>query len=161
MYARAIYPLPQQRTDRSKASHYQRRSTSCVQIHCRLYHWCLRRSLALRRLLTCHAERINTFNPTTARPFVLGLPTGSSPVLIYQELVKRHKAGEISFRNVVTFNMVGQPLPIAITPVSLRGTAYITEPQAHPSRTSTWASREIIPRVITVSCTNTSSLMST
>ncbi|KAF1978509.1 glucosamine-6-phosphate isomerase [Bimuria novae-zelandiae CBS 107.79] len=50
-------------------------------------------------------ERIKTFNPTAARPFVLGLPTGSSPVLIYQHLVQRHKAGEISFRNVVTFNM--------------------------------------------------------
>lgn len=51
-------------------------------------------------------ERIKTFNPTAERPFVLGLPTGSSPVLIYQHLVQRHKAGDISFRNVVTFNMV-------------------------------------------------------
>ncbi|KAK7192673.1 glucosamine-6-phosphate isomerase [Paraphaeosphaeria sporulosa] len=50
-------------------------------------------------------ERIKTFNPSQERPFVLGLPTGSSPVLIYQYLVQRHKAGEISFRNVVTFNM--------------------------------------------------------
>lgn len=50
-------------------------------------------------------ERIKTFNPTAERPFVLGLPTGSSPVLIYQHLVHRHKAGEISFRNVITFNM--------------------------------------------------------
>ena len=50
-------------------------------------------------------ERINGFNPTARRPFVLGLPTGSSPVLIYQHLVQRHKAGDISFRNVVTFNM--------------------------------------------------------
>ncbi|KAF1842492.1 glucosamine-6-phosphate deaminase [Cucurbitaria berberidis CBS 394.84] len=50
-------------------------------------------------------ERINAFSPTSERPFVLGLPTGSSPVLIYQHLVQRHKAGEISFRNVVTFNM--------------------------------------------------------
>ncbi|KAH6329952.1 hypothetical protein HBI38_024720 [Parastagonospora nodorum] len=50
-------------------------------------------------------ERIKGFNPTADRPFVLGLPTGSSPVLIYQNLVWRHKAGEISFRNVVTFNM--------------------------------------------------------
>ncbi|KAL5389338.1 Glucosamine-6-phosphate isomerase 1 [Paraphaeosphaeria minitans] len=50
-------------------------------------------------------ERIKTFNPTQERPFVLGLPTGSSPVLIYRCLVQRHKAGEISFRNVVTFNM--------------------------------------------------------
>ncbi|KAF2019717.1 glucosamine-6-phosphate deaminase [Aaosphaeria arxii CBS 175.79] len=50
-------------------------------------------------------ERINAFNPTPTKPFVLGLPTGSSPILIYQHLVQRHKAGAISFRNVVTFNM--------------------------------------------------------
>lgn len=50
-------------------------------------------------------ERIKAFNPTLERPFVLGLPTGSSPVLVYQQLVRRHKAGEISFRHVVTFNM--------------------------------------------------------
>ncbi|KAI4673659.1 Glucosamine-6-phosphate isomerase 1 [Alternaria novae-zelandiae] len=50
-------------------------------------------------------ERINTFAPTPERPFVLGLPTGSSPVLIYEHLVQRHKAGQVSFRNVVTFNM--------------------------------------------------------
>lgn len=50
-------------------------------------------------------ERIKAFNPTPTKPFVLGLPTGGSPVLIYQHLVERHKAGDISFRNVVTFNM--------------------------------------------------------
>ncbi|KAF5006593.1 hypothetical protein F66182_15816, partial [Fusarium sp. NRRL 66182] len=49
--------------------------------------------------------RINSFNPTPEKPFVLGLPTGSSPEIIYRILVQRHKAGEISFRNVVTFNM--------------------------------------------------------
>jgi glucosamine-6-phosphate deaminase len=37
---------------------------------------------------------------------VLGLPTGSSPEIIYKLLVQRHRAGEISFKNVVTFNMV-------------------------------------------------------
>jgi glucosamine-6-phosphate deaminase len=51
-------------------------------------------------------ERIKAFNPTSERPFVLGLPTGSSPVLVYQYLVQRHKAGDISFRDVITFNMV-------------------------------------------------------
>ncbi|KAH7077982.1 glucosamine-6-phosphate deaminase [Paraphoma chrysanthemicola] len=50
-------------------------------------------------------ERIKAFHPTAQKPFVLGLPTGSSPVLVYQHLVQRHKAGEVSFRNVVTFNM--------------------------------------------------------
>ena len=46
------------------------------------------------------------------RPFVLGLLTGSSPLGVYAELIKKNKAGEISFRNVVTFNMdeyVGLP----------------------------------------------------
>lgn len=39
------------------------------------------------------------------RPFILGLPTGSSPIGVYQELIKKNKAGEVSFMNVVTFNM--------------------------------------------------------
>ena len=39
------------------------------------------------------------------RPFVLGLPTGSSPIGVYNELAKMNQAGEVSFANVVTFNM--------------------------------------------------------
>ncbi|GHV74466.1 glucosamine-6-phosphate deaminase [Spirochaetia bacterium] len=39
------------------------------------------------------------------RPFVLGLPTGSSPLGIYRELIGLHKAGKVSFAGVVTFNM--------------------------------------------------------
>ena len=38
-------------------------------------------------------------------PFVLGLPTGSTPLETYNELIRLHKAGEVSFANVVTFNM--------------------------------------------------------
>ena len=47
-----------------------------------------------------------------AKPFVLGLPTGSSPEGMYAELVKAYKEGRVSFKNVVTFNMdeyVGLP----------------------------------------------------
>lgn len=51
------------------------------------------------------ADRINNFNPSKSRPFVLGLPTGSSPVGTYRELVKLHKEGKVSFEHVVTFNM--------------------------------------------------------
>ncbi len=40
-----------------------------------------------------------------ARPFVLGLPTGSSPIGVYRELARMNRAGEVSFQNVVTFNM--------------------------------------------------------
>lgn len=50
-------------------------------------------------------KRINEFQPTAERPFVLGLPTGGTPVGTYQELIKLHKAGKVSFQNVVTFNM--------------------------------------------------------
>ena len=48
---------------------------------------------------------IRQFNPTKARPFVMGLPTGSTPIGLYQNLIKLHKAKKISFANVVTFNM--------------------------------------------------------
>ena len=36
---------------------------------------------------------------------VLGLATGSSPVTVYDELVRRHREDGLSFRNVVTFNL--------------------------------------------------------
>ena len=39
------------------------------------------------------------------RPFVLGLPTGSSPLGTYKELIRLNKEGYVSFKNVVTFNM--------------------------------------------------------
>lgn len=51
------------------------------------------------------ASCINKANPTSEKPFVLGLPTGSSPLGMYRELIALNKAGKVSFRNVVTFNM--------------------------------------------------------
>ena len=41
----------------------------------------------------------------TDKPFVLGLPTGSTPLDTYAELARMCAAGEISFKNVITFNM--------------------------------------------------------
>lgn len=58
-------------------------------------------------------ERINAAQPTPDKPFVLGLPTGSSPEGMYAELVKANQEGRVSFKNVVTFNMdeyVGLPV---------------------------------------------------
>ena len=49
--------------------------------------------------------RIKAFRPSADKPFVLGLPTGSTPLGTYRELIRQHKAGKVSFRNVVTFNM--------------------------------------------------------
>lgn len=51
------------------------------------------------------AKRINDFRPTPKKPFTLGLPTGSSPIGTYEELVRLSKARKVSFKNVVTFNM--------------------------------------------------------
>jgi glucosamine-6-phosphate deaminase len=51
------------------------------------------------------AKTIIDFKPTASKPFVLGLPTGSSPIGTYKELANLHKAGKLSFKNVVTFNM--------------------------------------------------------
>ena len=51
------------------------------------------------------AARINAANPTPEKPFVLGCPTGSSPLGMYRNLIELYKAGKVSFKNVVTFNM--------------------------------------------------------
>lgn len=58
------------------------------------------------------ARKINLAAPTEKKPFVLGLPTGSSPLATYAELIKLFKAGFVSFKHVITFNMdeyVGLP----------------------------------------------------
>ncbi|WP_035345826.1 MULTISPECIES: glucosamine-6-phosphate deaminase [Dickeya] len=51
------------------------------------------------------ADRINAFQPTAEKPFLLGLPTGSSPLEAYKSLIALYQAGVVSFRHVVTFNM--------------------------------------------------------
>jgi glucosamine-6-phosphate deaminase len=58
------------------------------------------------------AKKINDFKPTEEHPFVLGCPTGSSPLGLYSHLAKLNQKGLVSFKNVVTFNMdeyVGLP----------------------------------------------------
>lgn len=50
-------------------------------------------------------ERINQFDPSEDRPFVLGLPTGSSPMNAYRRLAEFVKEGKLTFKHVITFNM--------------------------------------------------------
>ena len=50
-------------------------------------------------------KRITEFKPTSAKPFVLGLPTGSTPQRAYAKLVQLYKEGKVSFEHVITFNM--------------------------------------------------------
>ena len=54
---------------------------------------------------TCIAKKITVFAPSVERPFVLGLPTGSSPLGCYQALIRLYRKGEVSFKHVFTFNM--------------------------------------------------------
>ncbi|KPU73189.1 uncharacterized protein Dana_GF15148, isoform E [Drosophila ananassae] len=57
-------------------------------------------------------KRINDFQPGPDRYFVLGLPTGSTPLGMYRELIEFYKQGKVSFQYVKTFNMdeyVGLP----------------------------------------------------
>src|SRR5436190_1894386 len=44
---------------------------------------------------------------------VLGLATGSTPLGIYRELIRRHQAGDIDFSRVITFNL-DEYYPIAL-----------------------------------------------
>jgi len=51
------------------------------------------------------ARKIELFNPAPGKPFILGLPTGSSPLGVYNELIALYKLGKVSFKYVSTFNM--------------------------------------------------------
>lgn len=58
------------------------------------------------------ARRIIKSQRSGDTPFVLGLPTGSSPVETYKELINLCESKQVSFKNVITFNMdeyVGLP----------------------------------------------------
>jgi len=50
-------------------------------------------------------HKINEFAPSADRHFVLGCPTGGTPVPVYKKLVEFHKAGLLDFQHVTTFNM--------------------------------------------------------
>ncbi|CAH2055568.1 unnamed protein product, partial [Iphiclides podalirius] len=57
-------------------------------------------------------QRVTQFAPGPGRRFVLGLPTGGTPLGMYRRLIDFHKQGLISFKYVTTFNMdeyVGLP----------------------------------------------------
>jgi len=76
-------------------------------------------------------KRINDFAPSAEKPFVLGLPTGSSPIPTYKALIKLVKDGKLSFKHVVTFNM----------------DEYVGLPQDHPESYHTFMFREFFSHV--------------
>ena len=48
---------------------------------------------------------INDYAPSKEKPCVLGLPTGSTPLGVYRELIAAYRGGRVSFANIITFNM--------------------------------------------------------
>ena len=58
-----------------------------------------------------HLYLVVRFGIRILKYFFIGLPTGSSPIPTYKRLVEFHKRGELSFENVVTFNLVRSNLP--------------------------------------------------
>jgi len=50
-------------------------------------------------------QKINSLISKKKKNVVLGLPTGSSPLLVYERLINRFKGGHASFQDVFTFNM--------------------------------------------------------
>ncbi|MBQ7637279.1 MAG: glucosamine-6-phosphate deaminase [Clostridia bacterium] len=57
-----------------------------------------------KKLASFAADLFSEVIKNNARP-VLGLATGASPIDTYKELIKRFNAGELSFKNVTTFNL--------------------------------------------------------
>ena len=49
--------------------------------------------------------QINKAKQASDKPFVLGLPTGSTPLGMYKYLIKHCQNKKVSFKNVITFNM--------------------------------------------------------
>lgn len=50
-------------------------------------------------------QRINEFKPGPSNYFVLGLPTGGTPLAMYRRLIHYYNEGKVSFKYVKTFNM--------------------------------------------------------
>src|SRR5262249_4677078 len=44
-------------------------------------------------------------NNSAGRPTILGLPTGSTPVSLYRELIRLHREAGLDFSRVITFNL--------------------------------------------------------
>lgn len=76
-------------------------------------------------------RRIREKAARTDKPFVLGLPTGSTPVGTYKELVRLHREGQVSFANVITFNM----------------DEYVGLPQEHPESYHSFMARNLFDHI--------------
>jgi glucosamine-6-phosphate deaminase len=59
----------------------------------------------IARLVADRIEALIRERRASGEHAVLGLATGSTPIGVYRELIRRHREEGLSFRNVVTFNL--------------------------------------------------------
>ena len=59
---------------------------------------------AVAQLATETSQLIRS-NDAAGKPTVLGLATGGTPILYYNELIRLHKEDGLSFQNVISFNL--------------------------------------------------------
>jgi glucosamine-6-phosphate deaminase len=88
------------------------------------------RTEACRILAAEVAELVASIN-ASGRPAVLGLATGRTPLPFYAELIRLHREGQLSFANVVTFNL----------------DEYLGLPAGHPESYRTFMQRELFDHV--------------
>ena len=62
-------------------------------------------SVQAARHVALMIESLIRQNNSAGRPTVLGLPTGSTPVSLYRELIRLHKEQGLDFSRVITFNL--------------------------------------------------------
>jgi glucosamine-6-phosphate deaminase len=77
------------------------------------------------------ASHIRDFGPTKSKPYVLGLPTGSSPIETYNELANLCDHKKVCFQNVITFNM----------------DEYVGIPQSHPESYHSFMHKHLFSRI--------------
>src|ERR1700736_3056277 len=62
-------------------------------------------SVQASRHVALMIESLIRQNNSAGRPTVLGLPTGSTPLGLYRELIRLHKEADLDFSRVITFNL--------------------------------------------------------
>jgi glucosamine-6-phosphate deaminase len=60
---------------------------------------------AMARAVAARIATLIRERASAARPLVLGLATGSTPIGVYRELIRLHREDGVSFRHVITFNL--------------------------------------------------------
>ncbi len=82
---------------RSSQSHYVR--------HTKIPTLLFKSSGEASRHVALMIESLIRQNNSAGRGTVLGLPTGSTPLGLYRELIRLHKEARLDFSNVITFNL--------------------------------------------------------